>query len=274
MDDNRPRADFFIDGQNLFLTAKSMYGYRHPNFDVVELCTSLAQSKGFQKGRIHFYTGMPGATENPEWHEYWQRRFDALRASGVQVFSSPLRYRLKREYNQNGRLCEFMQPTEKGIDVRIALDIVKSSLRGCRALFLLSQDNDLSIAMQEANDVAQEARRRISLFSAYPVSDHVRSRGVEGTTWVPMTREFYDSHLDPREFRSEHMRARHEELDRRRQNHVQHWSHAGSSNLSLSDATTSTNDVGIAADELAVHRAHLAATAIPTSRTLSSSRPG
>lgn len=220
MESNDRKADFFIDGQNLFLTVKRLYGYQHPNFDVLKLCTSIAEKKGWEVGTIRFYTGMPGQVESPHWHDYWARRLADLGKNGVQIFNPPLRYRTSKESFPDGTWRNVTHATEKGVDVRIALDIVKSAIAGRSALVLLSQDNDMSVAVEEAHSVAKAAGRKLEVACAYPTSDFRSGRGVEGTSWIPMSKDFYDLNIDARDFRSDGMRRSHERQIERQIRHA------------------------------------------------------
>jgi hypothetical protein len=56
------RARAYIDGQNLFHSAKEAFGYSFPNDDIKALVTEICRAKGWQLDAIHFYTGIPDAT--------------------------------------------------------------------------------------------------------------------------------------------------------------------------------------------------------------------
>lgn len=211
----KEQADFFIDGQNLFLGAKSIFGYQHPNFDVLKLCHGLSNSRGWSVGTIHFYTGMPSPLENVNWHDYWSRRLADLGKNGVKIFNPPLRYRNGFETFPDGSRRMVTTATEKGVDVRIAIDIFKSALKGTDKIVILSQDNDLSVAATEVRAVSVSMDRKIEVFSVFPVSDIRHGRGIEGTTWVPMDKSIYDFYLDRRDFRTPGMRQSHLEKERR-----------------------------------------------------------
>ncbi len=67
-----------------------------------------------------------------------------MRAQGVDVTVRRLRRRRKRVWLDNGTQIEGAVFEEKGIDVRIALDIVRTVLEGsCDVILLFSQDQDL-----------------------------------------------------------------------------------------------------------------------------------
>ncbi len=58
------RAIAFMDGQNLYHTARQAFGYSYPNFDVQKLARTVCVSKGWTLERVHFYTGVPDPTDN------------------------------------------------------------------------------------------------------------------------------------------------------------------------------------------------------------------
>ena len=66
-----------------------------------------------------------------------------MRAQGVDVTVRRLRRRRKRVWLDNGTQIEGAVFEEKGIDVRIALDVVRTVLEGsCDVILLFSQDQD------------------------------------------------------------------------------------------------------------------------------------
>jgi hypothetical protein len=92
---------------------------------------------------------------------------------------------------------------EKGIDVRIAVDIIRQAhAKRYDVGILFSQDQDLSEVAQEIRVIAQEQKRFIKMASAFPVSSTSRNRrGIEGTDWIPLERAAYDRCLDARDYR-------------------------------------------------------------------------
>jgi uncharacterized LabA/DUF88 family protein len=192
-------ADFFIDGQNLFHSIKNLYEYKHLNVDVVELCKAISKKMGRNLGKIRFYTGISSPSCSPHWHEYWTNRVESLRKDGVECFCTDLRY-------IDGR------GTEKGVDVMIALDIVERSMSGPGLIVIMSQDNDLAVAVKRATEKARKLNFEIELASAFPVRDREQRKGITGTTEVRIDRLFYDKYLEKEDSRCQHMRDHHEGL--------------------------------------------------------------
>ena len=53
------RAVAFVDGQNLYHSARESFGYNHPNYDVKALAASICQSKGWQNRWLKIASAFP-----------------------------------------------------------------------------------------------------------------------------------------------------------------------------------------------------------------------
>lgn len=93
---------------------------------------------------------------------------------------------------------------EKGIDVRIALDVIRMAHRQEYDIALVfSQDQDLSEVADEIRAIAAEQARWIKMACAFPSSPTSRNRrGVNKTDWIRIDRDTYDACLDRRDYRS------------------------------------------------------------------------
>lgn len=123
--------------------------------------------------------------------------------SGIVVFSRPLRYRNQQFSLSGGSQYTRLVGEEKGIDVRIALDVIRMARHNeLDVALIFSQDQDLSEVAKEIRAVAQEQNRWIKIASAFPVSPTSRNRrGINGTDWIQIDRTTYDACLDPRDYR-------------------------------------------------------------------------
>ncbi|MEO3434253.1 NYN domain-containing protein [Inquilinus sp. CAU 1745] len=91
---------------------------------------------------------------------------------------------------------------EKGIDVRIALDVIRLAHEGAYDVALLfCRDQDLSEVAEEIKLIARERRRWIKIASAYPYSPAAKVRGINKTDWIQIDRATYDRCLDGRDYR-------------------------------------------------------------------------
>ena len=197
------RTVVFIDGQNLFHAAREAFGYTYPNYDIHALARRLCDARDWQLVQTHFYTGIPDPADNPFWHCFWEGKLRAISWQGVHVYSRPLRYRNKTVKLPDGTRHTFLAGEEKGIDVRIALDIIRMAHRGDYDVALvLSQDQDLSEVADEIRVIAREQNRWIKIACAFPTSPTSRNRrGIDKTDWIRIDRATYDACLDRRDYR-------------------------------------------------------------------------
>ena len=88
----------------------------------------------------------------------------ALKRAGVYVTTRKLRYHDATITNPDGTTQVATSVQEKGIDVRLALDIVKlARLRNYDAAVIYSQDQDLCEVVAEVREIAREQGRQIDL---------------------------------------------------------------------------------------------------------------
>jgi hypothetical protein len=101
-------------------------------------------------------------------------------------------------------MFSFLTGEEKGIDVRIALDILTGAINGSYDVAIVfSQDQDLSEAAAEIRKIAQQQARWIKIACAFPCSPASRNqRGINGTDWLKIDRATYDACIDPRDYRA------------------------------------------------------------------------
>ncbi len=197
------RAVAFVDGQNLFHAAREAFGYTYPNYDVSALAEQVCARQGWDLTQVRFYTGIPDAADNARWHSFWTRKLAAMGRRRVVVYSRPLRYRNRTVDLPDGTQHSFLTGEEKGVDVRIALDVIAlAHRREYDVAVIMSQDQDLSEVAEEIRTIAREQRRWIKVASAYPQSPASRNRrGINKTDWIPIDRELYDRCVDRRDYR-------------------------------------------------------------------------
>ena len=149
----------------------------------VRLPTACVGCLGGDSFRHASYTGVPDGADNLFWHRFWEGKLRAIGRQGVHVYSRPLRYRTQDVRLTDGSVHSFRSGEEKGIDVRLALDIIRMAHRGEYDIGLvLSQDHDLSEVADEIRVVAREQNRRIKLACAFPASSTSRNRrGIDKT---------------------------------------------------------------------------------------------
>ena len=188
------RTVAFVDGQNLFHAARDAFSCSFPNYDVLALAQATCQARGWQLSQVRFYTGVPDPRRNPRWARFWAAKGAAMGRRGVVVYTRPLRYRTLALTLADGTRHVSVVGEEKGIDVRIALDVIRLAHRRAYDVgILFSQDQDLSEVAREIRVIAREQRRWIKLACAFPVSPSSSNRrGVNGTDWIKIERDTYD----------------------------------------------------------------------------------
>ena len=197
------RAVAFFDGQNLFHCAKAAFGHLWPNYDPVALAKAVCASRGWSCTGVRFYTGVPDAADNAFWNHFWVAKCAQMGREGVHIFTRPLRYRNQTVTLPDGTEHTFLTGSEKGIDVRLAIDVIRLAHENQYDVALLfCQDQDLSELAEEIRVIARERDRWIRIASAFPVSPTIpRARGIDKTDWVRIDRGMYDACLDTRDYR-------------------------------------------------------------------------
>jgi uncharacterized LabA/DUF88 family protein len=195
------RAIAFIDGQNLFNAAKEAFGYPFPNYDVLKLGNVISSQNHWSLVETRFYTGIPDPGD-PR-HIFWQNKFSNMGRQGVALFSRPIRYHEKEIFCSDGRMEKITFPVEKGVDVRLAIDLIRLAFANRFDIAVIfSQDQDYSEAAKEIRAIAKATKRWIKIVSAFPISPHSKNkRGIEFTDWIPIDRATYDQCIDPLDYR-------------------------------------------------------------------------
>lgn len=193
-----------MDGQNLFHAAKEAFGYTYPNYDVQRLAREVCRQNGWKLLATHFYTGIPDATDDPFWNHFWTAKMASMGRLGVKVFSRSLRYRNQTVRLPDGSTQTVLVGQEKGIDIRLALDIVRAvRQKECDVVVAFSQDQDLSEVADEVRTIAREQGRWVKMASVFPDSPTLGNRrGINKTDWIRIDRATYDSCLDPNDYRA------------------------------------------------------------------------
>ena len=191
----------FIDTQNLFHAVRKAFGHRRPNFDPIKLVNTLCCQQGWcekvHPANIHFYSGVPSKKDNPKCHRFWEAKLPSLGRSGIQVFTKEVRYR-QSEVEVDGRTHLIRTGDEKGVDVRLALDVVRYAYEDQYDIALIfSQDQDFVEVATEVRCIARQQKRSIKIASAFPVGNSpLRQRGIDKTDWIGIDRQTYERCLD------------------------------------------------------------------------------
>lgn len=203
------RSIAFIDGQNLFYAATHAFGYDYPNYDPFRLAERVCDSNGWTVTDVHFYTGIPEKRDNPFWNHFWVGKLAVMGTRGVKTFARPLRYRDQEVVLPDGVLTTTRIGQEKGIDVRLALDVVRLALdQSFDVAVIFSQDQDLREMVDEVKRIAEQQNRWIKVACAFPHGGtYSNRRGIDKTDWIRIDRPTYDSCLDLNDYRPKRFRS-------------------------------------------------------------------
>jgi uncharacterized LabA/DUF88 family protein len=207
----RPRVCAFVDGQNLYRAALNAYGptHRTPRYDVLALTEKIAELEELgEVTDVMFYTGIH-STKKPALREFWVKKLAAMGrqvgANGARVhpYARQLQYTREERVREDGTTEEWFAGHEKGIDVKMALDMVRMARTGQHEVCVIfSQDCDFSEAVAEARAIAAEHGRSLEMVCAFPVATAggARTRGIPGTRHVGVPKVTYESCLDRRSY--------------------------------------------------------------------------
>jgi len=154
------RVMIYIDGSNLYHSLK--HQLQRTDLDFGKFCDKLAA--GRRLVRIYYYNAPVDQTKEPERYKDQQRFFRSM----VEVPYLELRL---------GRLVygdwPNVSPYEKGIDVKLATDLLNHAFRGnYDVAILVSGDNDFVDALQAVKDLGKNVE--VALFGRRS-SQHLRT---------------------------------------------------------------------------------------------------
>ena len=102
-----------------------------------------------------------------------------------------------------GSVHEIPVEGEKGLDLKLGLHVVRMARNGeLDVATLSSQDQDLAEVARQVRDISWSAGQWLKVVSAFAGDPNAASsRSIERMGWVRMNRDFYDTCLDPRDYR-------------------------------------------------------------------------
>jgi len=198
------QAIAFFDGQNLFKAAEESFGTKFPDYNPQELARYICAKHGWTLKQIRFYTGIPSPEDNLFWNTFWRNKTNQMKRDGIHVFTRTVKYSTYDITLPDGKTYSITKGREKGIDVRIALDMVGLAMeKEYDIAIIFSQDQDFPEAADEVKSIASRQGRRVIVVSAFPCSSSSKNtRGINHTDWIEITQEEYQKCIDTREYRS------------------------------------------------------------------------
>lgn len=167
------RVMLFVDGQNLYGSCLRHFGhgYCHPHLLAQELLL------GRELAAIRFYSGIHNPRVNPSANAALNRRLAVMKKHGIWTFTQPLKYSEQQVIDPNVAICEHgfckvetvRKGREKGIDLRIGLDMLRLARQGhYDVAVLVTQDTDLNQAVDELMLLRDELGLWLACETAYP----------------------------------------------------------------------------------------------------------
>lgn len=167
------RIAILIDGNNFYKGCQ--LNFNRTDVDFRKLGLKLCKEIGADLLRIYYYNAYVSKTIDPLGFQRQQKFFDNLRATSfITLKLGHLVYhRLRNDQGMSGQYF----PTEKGIDVQIAVDMIRLGLlKSCEGIILVSGDSDYIYAVRFAKDLGCNV-----YIASFPMggSNELRNEGDE-----------------------------------------------------------------------------------------------
>lgn len=154
------RVMIFIDGSNMYHSLKAQFS--QTNVDFEKFCDKLVGGRTLV--RVYYYNAPVDQTKEPPRYRDQQRFFQRMRR--IPYLELRLGRLIYRNWPQE-------PPYEKGIDVKLATDLLTHCHRGnYDVVVLVSGDNDFADALQAVKDAGRHVE--VALFGAAWASQHLR----------------------------------------------------------------------------------------------------
>jgi len=175
------RIAILIDGNNFYKGCQ--LNFNRTDVDFRKLGLKLCRQVAGELLRIYYYNAHVSKTIDPLGYQRQQKFFDNLRATPyITLKLGHLVYHRLR--NDQGVSTQFF-PTEKGIDVQIAVDMIRMGmLKSCEGTILVSGDSDYIYAVRFAKDLGSNI-----YIASFPVGGSVELRN-EGDGHIVMDQNF------------------------------------------------------------------------------------
>ncbi|MCZ8256951.1 MAG: hypothetical protein O9327_14960 [Polaromonas sp.] len=185
----------FVDFQNLHYFLKESCRVPASQVHMPNLLHEFGEMHSLPITQMIFVTGIHDPRREPIRYQAMAKRVRWLRFCGARVITIPLVYMNKPESG--------LVAVEKGVDVRLACELMKAVFGGLRRGIVVSQDIDLGQSILTAKDVAQQMGRSFTAFSprldgaTWDRSARSGLHGLHGSTTLPFPVELARKHCRP-----------------------------------------------------------------------------
>jgi uncharacterized LabA/DUF88 family protein len=179
----------FVDLQNLHYFLKENCRVPATAVHIPNLLRGFGEMHGMQLAELQIFTGIHDPRREPLRHEAMAKRLRWLTRCGAKVTALPLSYYTDRE-------TQVVRAQEKGVDVRIASEILRAVNDGLCQAVVISQDKDIAQAILVAAEMAAERGRSFRAFTPELIGTEWEHNGkcgmhgLYGTTRLPMSVDF------------------------------------------------------------------------------------
>lgn len=191
----------FVDLQNFHYFLKENCRVPATQVHMPNLLRAFAAEHGMALKELHFFTGIHDQRRQPHLHDALAKRLRWLEKCGAKVTALPLSYYTHPETRE-------VRAQEKGVDVRMASEILRAVNDGLCHAIVVSQDKDIVQSIIVAGEMAQERGRKFFPYTPeladadWEHNGKCGLHGLSGTTKLSMS-----VHLVRRYVRDERPRA-------------------------------------------------------------------
>lgn len=191
--EDKKRAIFFVDANNWYHNLKKWF--KPSEIDICKVVNFIAKEQNLEVLEIRWYASVPSIEDNKLDYMRHMNFLSILQEKGVKVITRKLQrlsnkevLKKRQELLDSWDLCEVCKPIvkesfldisdhskkEKGIDVWIAIDMVKEAIQGkVDCCVLISGDSDFVPAFNLITEIGKEV---LSCFIPRGYSNELRQR--------------------------------------------------------------------------------------------------
>ena len=148
----------FVDLQNLHYFLKENCRVAATQVHIPNMLNAYAAEHGMALKELQIFTGIHDQQRDPHRHDAMAKRLRWLERCGAKVTALPLSY-------YTDRITKEVRAQEKGVDVRIASEILRAVNDGLRRAIVVTQDKDIAQSVIVAGEMAAERGRTFHTFT-------------------------------------------------------------------------------------------------------------